>query len=112
MGPRSIERGSMPAVADGMSRSPGFNGAALDRARKCSRAENTLAKRVPLQWGRARSSAEVHDDEFPVRGADGELQWGRARSSAEVRVLHLHRNQSGERFNGAALDRARKRSEE
>src|SRR5581483_5856689 len=85
----------------------GFNGAALVRARKCrplyscrmsrerasmgprscergNRAEwARLPRRLGLQWGRARASAEIAETATPSF-APNALQWGRARASAEM----------------------------
>ena len=84
MGPRSIERGNFSAHEDLCNRQPGFNGAALNRARK-----------------------------FYARGRhehDMSLQWGRAQSSAEMEFCLVCSTGCSDSFNGAALNRARKSS--
>src|SRR5688572_3753903 len=60
-----------------------------------------------LQWGRARSSAEGAASKHRARLVPVRLQWGRARSSAEGKRGTGARPRRP-RFNGAALDRARK----
>ncbi len=60
MGPRSFERGNERSATTRRSQCAGFNGAALVRARKWSAAARyRRASTIALQWGRARSSAEI-----------------------------------------------------
>ena len=110
MGPRSCERGNgMEKVHESLL-SPGFNGAALVRARKSRRKTSTTSTiqsfngaalvrarkydldaavrlvRDGLQWGRARASAEIALVRTAIRSSSL-LQWGRARASAEIHLL-------------------------
>ena len=59
MGPRSIERGNIIEYLAAIGRKGG------------------------LQWGRAQSSAEIHQHKKQPKQL-GRLQWGRAQSSAEM----------------------------
>src|SRR5579885_3280556 len=83
MGPRSCERGNLPKP--GGSWEPG-----------------------PLQWGRARASAEITLRMMHLLNYLFLLQWGRARASAEMPRLASPSSDSSRCFNGAALVRARK----
>ena len=57
----------------------------------------------PLQWGRARLSAETRvRRQMASMSRDASLQWGRARLSAETRRA-LEVAEVGVSFNGAAL---------
>src|SRR5208337_4738100 len=107
MGPRSIERGNFSNSARKVGSFISFNGAALDRARKCDCLGVHSLNLDTLQWGRARSSAEISARRRPsppeVPGFNG-AALDRARKSLTVggsRALEVC-------FNGAALDRARK----
>src|SRR5581483_8190295 len=83
MGPRSCERGNgMEKVHESLL-SPGFNGAALVRARKSRLGEVVWERYMMLQWGRARASAEINRM-IILRLRILRLQWGRARASAEI----------------------------
>src|SRR5208337_4901830 len=61
MGPRSIERGNRPTAKKARAAISSFNGAALDRARKLADGRVESEYRNSLQWGRARSSAEINE---------------------------------------------------
>src|SRR5581483_3057581 len=82
MGPRSCERGNSAGNGSSSNRTSSFNGAALVRARKCQIVYHEHVPAPPLQWGRARASAEM---------------------TLEASTLCAY-----DRFNGAALVRARK----
>ncbi len=108
MGPSSCERGNTPSWQMGHTLGPRFNGAALVRARKWHERQGWLQPYPgPLQWGRARASAEMRSDGLREIRPMLWLQWGRARASAEISRYHsLHPVRCS--FNGAALVRARK----
>src|SRR5581483_8155800 len=61
----------------------GFNGAALVRARKFTSTLGAALRPSPLQWGRARASAEMIASRLACCNPCW-LQWGRARASAEI----------------------------
>ena len=107
--PRSFERGDMLPIPEGGTGSPGFNGAALFRARRypphaaynhrsntasteprsfergdSGRAAPAPASRLLLQRSRALSSAEISNSCL-VSPVQGMLQRSRALSSAEMR---------------------------
>ncbi len=110
-GPRSGERGDQLDVARERSEGSSFNGAALRRARRCSRptggrgsasrfngAALRRARRCPgtdafapfrvlLQRGRAPESAEIHFFHYLLPWVFQSLQRGRAPESAEMRDL-------------------------
>ena len=99
-----IVRGDV-ASADDRRR---FNGAALDQARKYRDvAYGFTTSRRSLQWSRARSSAEIVRL-VPDLAPSSVLQWSRARSSAEMQIDAAGDREATSRFNGAALDQARK----
>ena len=132
MGPRSFERGNRPMRLD--ARTGSFNGAALVRAAEMlDRTAASTAERLAcfngaalvraaeivratrrrrtvgtsLQWGRARSSAEMSHDRMHAIDAARRLQWGRARSSrGNARSLARAHRRARRSFNGAALVRA------
>ena len=59
MGPRSIDRGNEQLNQSNRGCRNRFNGAAVDRPRKCSRSLRQIRCRSRLQWGRGRSTAEM-----------------------------------------------------
>ncbi len=106
MGPRSCERGNGEGNRPG-----GANPLPLQWGRARASAEMSICVRAKtmvawLQWGRARASAEMRSIvvSLPIIS---ELQWGRARASAEITDAHSGRP-AAFCFNGAALVRARK----
>src|SRR5882724_12318724 len=135
MGPRSTERGRVPGdvkrrlilvalqwgraqqSAEGSKAGqaaaaahPGFNGAALNRARKEERRRGGRVRPLRASMG-PRSTERGRRLPSAGREAGGELQWGRAQQSAEGRWEYgaCDRWKS---FNGAALNRARKERSE
>ena len=86
MGPRSIERGNCARRPNKWPNKSGFNGAALNRARKLGELGEHGGKRSLLQWGRAQSSAEMRPRWATSQG-NSALQWGRAQSSAEMAAM-------------------------
>ena len=82
MGPRSIERGN-------------------------SLLNSQFGADLKLQWGRARSSAEIFKRQVPISGYTKASMGPRSieRGNADLRE---HKLLVFARFNGAALDRARK----
>ncbi len=109
MGPRSFERGNRMDAAALEMRDCGFNGAALVRARKSDDAIGDAVAQTGFN-GAALVRARKYGRAASVGDAVIELQWGRARSSAEIDVPRRAYRRRATGFNGAALVRARKSS--
>ncbi len=87
---------------------PGFNGAAALRPRKCFSTVEPKLVLTLLQWGRGLAAAEISRGCCGTTFASTTLQWGRGLAAAEISARATWQTAPWTGFNGAAALRPRK----